>query len=77
MDPHSDPIILESARRHGVADADMLHAYRNAFRTELQENGTMFLGADRAGRLLEVLVALGPDGPRIFHAMPARRRFFA
>jgi len=27
-----DPVILESVRKHGVSDADMLHAYRNAIR---------------------------------------------
>ncbi len=27
-----DPVILASARRHGVTDDDMLHAYRNPVR---------------------------------------------
>lgn len=25
-----EPVILDSARKHGIADEDMLHAYRNA-----------------------------------------------
>jgi hypothetical protein len=27
-----DPVILASARKHGVADDDMLHAHRNPIR---------------------------------------------
>jgi hypothetical protein len=25
----ADPVVLDSARKHGIADDDMLHAYRN------------------------------------------------
>jgi hypothetical protein len=27
-----DPVIVASARKHGVSDTDMLHAYRNPVR---------------------------------------------
>jgi hypothetical protein len=27
-----DPVILDSGRKHGIADDDMLHAYRNPIR---------------------------------------------
>ncbi|MHB1535546.1 MAG: hypothetical protein ACYC1D_13240 [Acidimicrobiales bacterium] len=49
-----DPVILASARKHGVADDDMLHAYRNPIRI-FEINGlTMLIGGDPAGRLLEI-----------------------
>ncbi len=44
-----DPVILESARRHGVSDEDVQHAFRNPVRTFLVgEDMTMVIGADRA-----------------------------
>jgi hypothetical protein len=43
------PIISDSARKHGVPDEDMLHAYRNPIRLfELDEDFTMIIGADQA-----------------------------
>lgn len=70
-----DPLIIRSARKHGVADADMLHAYRNAFDGFQQEDGmTMLIGADRAGRPLEVGLVDHEDGQVIAHCMPARRK---
>jgi hypothetical protein len=52
-----DPIVLESARRHVVADVDMLHTYRNPIRVFEFDDLTMIIGADAAGRMLEVGVA--------------------
>lgn len=50
-----EPIILESAHRHGVADDDMLHALRFAIDHVRQaDDMVMFIGPDRAGRLIEV-----------------------
>jgi hypothetical protein len=71
-----EPFIAGSARKHGVADEDMLHAYRNPIRVwPLDEDMTVFVGPDRAGRLLEVGVVDSDVGPAIVHAMPARPRF--
>ena len=68
-----EPDIANSARRHGVADEDMLHAYRHAAEGfDAGEGLTILIGGDRAGRLLEIGVT--PDG-RIVHAMPARPKF--
>ena len=44
-----DPVILGSARKHGVADDDMLHAYRNPIRVFEFDELTMLVGADAAG----------------------------
>ena len=70
-----DPVILESARKHGISDADMLHAYRNPIRVFAMDDLAMLIGADEAGRLLEVGVVEAEGLEFIVHAMPARQRF--
>ena len=69
--------VLGSARRHGVDDAAMRHVVRHAMAQVWVEEGVLILlGADQAGRLLEVGVVdpLGDD-PVVIHAMPMRRRY--
>ncbi len=70
-----DPVILGSARKHGVADDDMLHAYRNPIRVFEFDELTMLVGADAAGRLLEIGTASAEGIEFIVHAMPARPKF--
>ena len=71
-----DPIIADSARRHGVSDEDMLHAYRNPIRVfELDEGFTMVIGANQAAVIFEVGVVDGVEAPVIVHAMRAREKF--
>ena len=41
-----DPVIVASARRHGVADEDMLHAYRNPIRVFELDDLMMLIGPD-------------------------------
>lgn len=49
-----EPIIAVSARKHGVTDEDMLHAYRNPIRLfELDEGFTMIIGANRTAMVFE------------------------
>lgn len=73
-----DPVIADSARKHGVADEDMLHALRNPIRVDyLDEGRTMFIGPRRDGnRQLEVGVADG-DPPVIIHADRARAKYLS
>ncbi len=69
--------IEASARKHGVHDDDMRHAYRHhliAFATN-DESVTMFVGPSRSGHPLEVGVVVDDDGEAIVHAMPARPKF--
>jgi hypothetical protein len=68
-------VILASARKHGVNDIDMLHAYRNPIRVFQPDDLVMLIGADKAGRLLEVGVVASEGVEFIVHAMPARPRF--
>jgi hypothetical protein len=49
-----DPVIVGSARKHGIADEDMLHAYRNPIRAFESDGLVMLVGPDRNGALLEV-----------------------
>ena len=70
-----NPVVLGSARKHGVDDPDMLHAYRYPDRVFELEGLTMIVGADEAGRLLEVGVVVGESVPFIVHVMRAREPF--
>lgn len=53
--------IADAARKHGVTDLDIEHAVRNAIRVISQGERDLYIGADRTGRLLEVVV-LDDDG---------------
>lgn len=70
-----DPVILQSARKHGVGDDDMLHAYRNPIRVFDVDDMAMLIGPDQAARLLEIGVASAEGIDFIVHAMAARPRF--
>jgi hypothetical protein len=70
-----DPVILASARRHGIADDDMLHAYRNPVRVFEFDELAMLIGADQAGRMLEVGLASADHVEFVVHAMTARPKF--
>ena len=70
-----DPVVLASARRHGISDDDMLHAYRNPIRIFDVDDLTMLIGADPAGPLLEVGLAEAEGIEFVVHAMPARSKF--
>jgi hypothetical protein len=37
---------------------------------------TLVIGADRTGRLLEVVYEMSDEGPVVFHAMELRRSFY-
>jgi hypothetical protein len=70
--------IGEPARKHGVKDADILHAFRNSIR-QLENNGnvTIFIGTARNGALLEIgILEMPGEDPAIIHAMPLRKRYY-
>ena len=68
--------VAENARKHGVADEDIEHAVRNAVRVVGQGDRDLYIGADRTGRLLEVVV-LDDDGqPVAVPAMTLRPKFY-
>ncbi len=72
----SEPLIAPSARKHGISDDDILHAYAHPLRVfDLDEGFTMLVGPSRAADLLEVGVVEGATGDVVVHAMPARAKF--
>lgn len=70
-----DPVILDSARKHGVTDEDMLHAYRNPIRVFEPDDLTMLVGAANDGALLEIGVIAAEGIDFIVHAMSARPKY--
>lgn len=70
------PLIATSARKHGIRDDDMIQAFDHPIVVDdLDDDFTMFVGADTAGNILGVGVIDGADGPIIVHAMPARPKY--
>jgi len=70
-----DPVILESARKHGILDEDIFHAYHHPIRVFRLDDLTMLIGPDQSAHLLEVGVSIGEGVEFIIHAMPARPKF--
>ncbi|MCA1781866.1 MAG: hypothetical protein ABR616_19715 [Dermatophilaceae bacterium] len=72
--------VTESAFRHGIAEADILHAYRNAVRlVEVEQDGEerlIVIGPDRAGNWLELVALPAEDADRIIHADRLRPKFY-
>ena len=72
--------VEESAHRHGVGDSDILHAWENAIRlVEYEYEGDerlLVIGADRHGRLLELVAAPAGTPTRIIHADGLRPKFY-
>jgi hypothetical protein len=71
--------ITSSARRHGVEDEDMAHAWRNAIRyVEFEYDGEerlLIIGPDRSGRLLEHVAVPSASPTSLIHADRLRPRF--
>ena len=68
--------VAASARKHGIADADMEHAVRNAIRGLDQGDRDLYIGTDLSGRLPEVAVLDDDGAPVIIHAMRLRPEFY-
>ncbi|MGI9098259.1 MAG: hypothetical protein ACR2H2_07160 [Solirubrobacteraceae bacterium] len=70
--------IHDSARKHGVADADILHAIDHALAIEdagEDPDRWLVIGPDRAGNLLEVVVLTIEDLQLAIHAMAMRAKY--
>ena len=72
--------ILGSARKHGVGDADITHAWLNAIRlVEYEYDGQerlLIIGPDQHGRLLELVAVPAGHPARIIHADLLRPKFY-
>lgn len=66
-------VIAPSARKHGVSDRDIEHAFAHPVRAfDLDDGFTMLIGAGLSGALAEVGVVESHDVPVVVHAMAAR-----
>lgn len=71
--------VADAARKHGVADVDMLHAIRMQFRAIRQSSDReLIIGADPTGRLLEIVIldATEHEPPCVIHAMELRKTYY-
>lgn len=68
--------IHPSARRHGIADDDILHAVEHSMVVDdvgEDPDRWLVIGPDRAANLLEIVVLIAAEGDElIIHAMPLR-----
>jgi uncharacterized DUF497 family protein len=68
--------VTGSAFKHGIVEADILHAYANAVRlVEVEQYGEerlIVIGPDRAGNWLELVAMPAEDADRII--LPGRLR---
>jgi hypothetical protein len=69
--------IHPSARRYGVADADIAHATGNAMVIEDQDDDTrLYLGPARDAALLEIITIVRDDQSElVIHAMAMRSKY--
>ena len=71
--------IYQSARKHGISDDDIEHAENAMVAADDDDDDdddgkVLYLGADRAGNLLEVICVERDDGTEVvIHAMRMRR----
>lgn len=70
-------IILDSARKHSIADIDLMHVYENAISSIILEEfplKIMLFGFDTTGKALEVGYFVNEIGDDIIiHAMKLRK----
>ena len=71
-----DVRIIASARKHGIADADILHALRNPLRFVADDRLVVVIGAAQNGMVLEIGVVEDESEDRVVHAMPARAKYW-
>jgi hypothetical protein len=71
-----DPVLAPSAFKHGLAEAEILHAYRNPIRMwDLGDGFTMVIGPNASAVMLEIGYVQGDTAVVIVHAMRAREKF--
>lgn len=72
--------IAASARKHGIANTDILHAWENAIRyVEYEYHGEdrlLVIGPSASGALLELVAVPVIEPTRIIHAGNLRPKFY-
>ncbi|ABH00951.1 conserved hypothetical protein (plasmid) [Rhodococcus jostii RHA1] len=74
---HAEPVIAESAYKHGIDSEDMVHAFNNAIKAySVDEGFAMLIGPGRDASLIEVGYVTSSDGAHVIvHAMKARGKY--
>ena len=70
--------IVPTARKHGVSDDDIRHAFANAvaaITTPGQPDFTILIGPDLAVQFIEIGVLTAEDNDYVIHAMAARPKY--
>lgn len=71
--------IADSARKHGISDESIVHAWENAIKlAEFEYDGEerlFIIGPDSAGNLLELVVVPIEEPVRVIHADRLRPKF--
>lgn len=72
--------IADSARKHGISDTSILHAWENAIKlAEFEYDGEerlLVIGPDSSGNLLELVALPFTEPTRIIHADRLRPKFY-
>ena len=74
------PVILESARKHGKTNDDILHAWNNALgfydiEVDREPPKSLAIGPDLAGNLLEVIYLELEQADVVIHAMTLQPKY--
>jgi hypothetical protein len=71
--------VHDSARKHGVADENILHAIDHAMAFEdvgEDPDRWLLIGPDTAGNLREVVIMIAAEAqPIVIHSMPMRDKY--
>jgi uncharacterized DUF497 family protein len=72
--------IADSARKHGISDDSIIHAWENAIKlAEFEYDGEerlFVIGPDSSGNLLELVATPMVEPTRIIHADRLRPKFY-
>ncbi len=72
--------VADSARKHGISDTSILHAWENAIKlVEFEYDGEerlLVIGPDSSGHLLELVAVPMTEPIRIIHADRLRPKFY-
>lgn len=72
--------IADSARKHGVSDEAIVHAWENAIKlAEFEYDGEdrlLVIGPDSSGNLLEIVAVPAAEPTRVIHADRLRPKFY-
>jgi uncharacterized DUF497 family protein len=72
--------VADSARKHGISDEAIVHAWENAIKlAEFEydaEERLFVIGPDSSGNLLELVAVPAAEPTRIIHADRLRPKFY-